>query len=380
MRVAVIVSTFPPYRGGMGNAAAQQAELLAAAGHDVTVFTPRAGKTPPHEKKYKVERLRPLVRFGNAAWLPQLRFKLSSFDVVFLHYPFFGGVEFFSLWKLPVPLVLFYHMDAVGKGVWKKVFSFHHDLFLKRLLHHSDLVLASSESYAKASRLEPLLAELGDRFSPLPFSIDTKFFHPAPKPQDLLNRHRLDAKRPIALSVATLDSAHYFKGIEVLLRAWQKVLKALPSAKLFIVGDGNLRSYYVSLATGLGIDRGVTFVGACSDEELREYYHLADIVVVPSIDRSEAFGLVALEAMASGRPVVASDLPGVSSLVQNNETGRLVPPDDMDTLARVLEETFRHDEMRRMMGERAREVVLRQYDNDVIKKHLDDIVRRVTRV
>ena len=86
MRVAVVVSTYPPYPGGMGNAAASHADALKAAGHDVTVLSP--GRN-----------LRPMFRIGNSACAPQLWWKLRGFDAVELHYPFFGGAEWVWLWK-----------------------------------------------------------------------------------------------------------------------------------------------------------------------------------------------------------------------------------------------------------------------------------------
>ena len=145
-----------------------------------------------------------------------------------------------------------------------------------------------------------------------------------------------DSHRKI-LFVGALDKAHYFKGVDVLLKAMRDL-----EYKLMIVGDGDLRSYYEAKAKNLGIDDGVVFTGRVSNEELSRYYQSADVFVLPSIDKSEAYGMTLLEAMAHGLPVVASNLPGVRSLV-GEDRGLLVEPGDSSDLARVLTEILIDD-------------------------------------
>ena len=103
MKIAQVVCTFPPYQGGIGNSVYNISDILSDLGHEVTVFTPDynlpveaeafSDELSAAEGKFKVKRLRPLIRIGNAALLPQLFFKLRGFDIVHLHYPFYGAVK-----------------------------------------------------------------------------------------------------------------------------------------------------------------------------------------------------------------------------------------------------------------------------------------------
>src|SRR5208282_2598027 len=99
------------------------------------------------------------------------------------------------------------------------------------------------------------------------------------------------------------------------------------------VGDGDLRQQYESLARKFGLGNIVIFAGNVSDEELAKYYAASDLVVVPSIDMSEGFGLTLLEANASGRPCVASDTGGIPEVIRDGFNGFLVPPKDPVSLA-----------------------------------------------
>jgi len=105
----------------------------------------------------------------------------------------------------------------------------------------------------------------------------------------------------------------------------------------------------------------IIFAGGVSDAELAECYNLADAFVLPSTDRSEAFGLVLLEAAACGKPSIASDLPGVRTVVRNGLTGLLAKAADADDLAEKIKQLFSNGEEIKKMGETARQMVLEKY-------------------
>lgn len=368
--LAIVVSTFPPYRGGMGNAAAIQARLLADRGFTVTVFTP--GDPAPDDGvwPFEVRRVQPTLRWGNAAWVPRIAKLVSGFDAVLLHYPFFGAVESFALTKKGHPrLFVYYHMDAIGHGFWRTFFSLHQRIFLPRLAARTRRFLLSSQSYYDHARLGrgPYRAT---HVTVIPFSVDAKRFEPQPKPPRLLERHHLQANMPIALFVGGLDRAHYFKGVTVLLEAWRRVVSELPHARLVVVGDGDMRAEYERQARAGGVIASVLFAGSVTDVELPLYFALSDVVVLPSIDRSEAFGLVLLEAMASGRATVASALPGVTSVVQDGTTGFLVPPGQHKELAQKLIALLGDESTRIALGRAGRARIEAEYTEDVIGDHL----------
>jgi len=344
MRVAVVVSTHPPYPGGMGNAAASHAEALRAAGHEVTVFSPGVN-------------LRPLFRVGNSACAPQLWWRLRGFDAVELHYPFFGGAEWVWLWKLTfgrrARLAVTYHMDAVGEGFFGAIFRLYRALFLKPILRSADAVLTASKDYLASSQAAFIAGDA--RVRETPFGVDVARFRPRPD---------LKKAEPLALFVGGLDRAHYFKGVPVLLEAFSLALKAVPDARLAIVGEGDLRKDYERQALELGIEKRVWFVGKVPDAHLQECYGHARCHVLPSVDRSEAFGIVTLEAAACGIPSIVSDLPGVRTVVEDGVTGLVVPPGDAAALSRAMTDLFLAKDRAEAMGRAARARAERLYSSE----------------
>jgi len=131
--------------------------------------------------------------------------------------------------------------------------------------------------------------------------------------------------------VGGLDSAHYFKGINHLITAISKINNN--NIKALIVGSGNLKKKYQDQAKKLGVGDRIIFAGYVSGDILPEHYNLTDIFVLPSVDKSEAFGLVLLEAMACGKPLIASNLKGVRSVVIPGHNGFLVEPKNPKDLA-----------------------------------------------
>lgn len=363
-RIAIVSSTFPPYRGGMGNVAADHAEALSKAGHDVQVFIPKVPGDGKHLDPH-VHQLWSPFRYGNAAVLPQLAWKLRGFDIVELHYPFFGGAEWVLLWKRlfgkKARLVVTYHMDVVGKGFHRTVFSLYRKLFLDRLMRAADRLIATSRDYLEHSLVKRYASEPNVRIVPL--AVDTERFLPA-----------LTRDRDTVLFVGGLDSAHYFKGVEILLEAFLRVHRKRPEARLLLVGDGDLREGYERKTRALGLEEAVRFAGRVTDGELPEAYREASMVVLPSLDRSEAFGLVLLEGAASGLPAIAADLPGVRSVVVNGRTGHLVPSGEIDPLAQAILDLLEDPETADRMGQEARRLAEGTYGIGPVHRTFVDAV------
>ncbi len=349
MKIAHIVSTFPPYKGGMGMVAWQEARLLAGRGHGVTVFTPRYPGQVAREiiEGVRVERLRPLVCYGNAAILWQLPRVLAGFDVAHLHYPFFGSAGLVA--RAGQRLIIQYHMDVLRDDWLAGFFLWYARSVTPRLLARADRLIVSSFDYARSSAIAGMV---GEKMVEIPLGVDTELFKPS---GDSLQHD------PQILFVGGLDRPHYFKGLPVLLEAMRGLADEKIAAQLMVIGDGDLRVEYEALARTLGISDRVKFLGAVEAKDLRAWYAHADIFVLPSTDRSEAFGLVLLEAMSSGVPVIASDLPGVRTVVDPNVTGYLVPPRDVNALKNRLKELLADPTKREQMGAAGRKRVIEKY-------------------
>ena len=337
MRVAHIAPVFPPYRGGMGTVAYHQARALAAAGTAVSVFTPRSAVPRQAPAGVTLVELPALVARGNAACLPQVLWRLGGFDVVHLHYPFFGTAELLAARRLfgGPRLVLQYQMDVVGVHWKARLFQWHRHILLPAILRTADAIVVTSHDYAASSFLAPALPALEHKLVAIPGGVDLGAFSPGTDRAALRARLGL-ADQPTVFFLARLDRAHYFKGLHVLIEAMAQI----PEAALVVGGDGEWRTDYEAQARARLGER-VRFVGDIGDDALPDYYRAADALALPSIDRTEAFGLVLLEALACGTPVVASRLRGVRTLVDEGRTGFLVEPGDPFDLATRLAQCLR---------------------------------------
>jgi len=376
MKIAQVVSTFPPYRGGIGNVAYCLTDNLAKLGHEVTVFTPCYSKHDNDVNSYfKVKKLIPQFKYGNAAVIWQLAYQLRNFDVIHFHYPFLGASFPILLARLifarKAKLILHYHMDLVGKNVKGTIFSVYNWFHVERLVNLVDTVLVTSVDYLKSSEILPIYLRHAKKFRVLPNGVDISNFYPQEKDQTLVFKYGLQNKKAI-LFVGALDSAHYFKGVNYLLKAFQS-LKNRENVVLFIVGEGNLRSTYQDMADSFGLSDKVVFTGYLPDSELVKYYNLCDIFVLPSIDKSEAFGMVLIEAMACGKPVIATDLAGVREVVDLKINGRLVKPKDVVKLAEQMEALLNDEELCKKYGEAGRKKVEREYGWATITNKLEEI-------
>jgi glycosyltransferase involved in cell wall biosynthesis len=301
--------------------------------------------------------------------LPSLFHRLSGFDLVHLHYPFFGGAEPVIVRKAMRPdqgLVMTYHMDAAADGMKGALFSAHRRLLFPWLVNRVDRILVSSFDYADHSALAEL--DVRDRIEEHAFGVDLVRFSPG-EDRSLAEQLKIPEKAPKLLFVGGLDTAHAFKGLPQLLGALTDVRNE--EWHLVVVGDGNLKETYVAQAMDHGLQSRVTFVGGVPPEDLPRYYRLADVHLFPSTKRSEAFGLVALEAAASGIPTIASDLPGVRTVVEDGATGLLVPPGDRGALTRAILVFLEQPDLRQRLGLSARNSAEQKYAWDPLITRLE---------
>lgn len=365
MKIAYIVSTFPPYRGGMGNVAFELAKSVSLSGGDVTVFTPRYGKfDTDYNTLFKVYKIKTKIHYGNSALMFQLLWRAWNYDVIHLHYPFIGASLPCILLKLlrgkKQKLFLHYHMDLVGRKVFKPIFTVYSKIFIPILVRLSDHVFVTSKDYGETSRVGCYLKDsrFKNKFSVLPNGVDVNRFSPAAKSPSLIKRFDAEGKM-VLLFVGGLDSAHYFKGLNYLLNAMRLINNN--DLRLIVVGDGDLRSVYEEMSISFGLEGRVFFTGYATDEELVLYYQVADLCVLPSIDRSEAFGVVLIEAMACGKAVIASDLAGVREVVRNKVCGLLARPKDVHNLKNKIEYFIRNKNNLTTFGRAGRKVAVENY-------------------
>ena len=386
MKIAHIVSTFPPYKGGMGNSVFNFVEVLSDNGYDVTVFTPAPTPSPSPTPsswergvidgkiKFKIIRLKSIIKFGNAAFLPQLFWKLKSFDVIHLHYPFYGIgcivlLRKIFFWK-KTKLIIHYHMEPTAKGLKGLLFKLNRLLIEPLLIRAANIITCASLDYVAHSSLENYYKKNKGKFRETFFGVDVSEFRITNYELRITNK---DYKN--ILFVGGLDKAHYFKGVSNLLKAVSKL--KFENWRLEIVGDGDMRPKYEKMACEMEIADRVNFAGRVSDKKLPGYYQNCDVLVLPSINSGEAFGMVLLEAMASSKPIIASNLPGVRNVFENGKQGLLVEPENYNDLAEKIKIILSDDNLAEKMGEAGRKLVEEKYAWEKVGERLDGIYREV---
>lgn len=373
MKVAHITPVYLPYHSGMTSVVVSQCAELRRRGHEVDVISAIGDGGGDSN----VRHVRPLLKFGNGAWVPHMFKYLKGYDVVHLHYPFFAGLEAVLLAKslgYIKKLVVYYHFDHRVAGVFAPIARVYERVLLPAVLRAADTVMVSTMDYARSSRLKKYVSEkdFENKVVEVPIGIDVDRFRTGgsrtARTESLRRELGVAKEEKVVLFVGGMDRAHYFKGVEVLLRAFARLSQ---NVRLVLVGEGELRKGYEVHAQELGIQDRVHFAGRVSDAELPSYYAAADVSVLPSINGAEAFGVVLLEAQAMGTPVIATDLPGVRGVV--GDSGLVVKVGDEQDLQDALHSILSDLEVWRGKKEEIVGRVENRYDMKVIGQKIEGV-------
>jgi len=351
VKILHIYKDYYPLLGGIENHLRLLVEGLAKRGLEVTVLvTSLTRQTTTLEmngvKVIKAGRLATLASTPLSVSLPFIVRRLKP-DIAHLHFPYPWGELAHLLWGKSRRTVITYHSDIVRQ---RSLLRFY-EPFLWRLLAKADRIIASSDHYLEGSFY---LSRYADKSTVIPYGIDLKRFSSPPADAEAIRRRH---GSPLLLFVGRL---RYYKGLQYLLEAMQDL-----EASLLLVGKGPMEEEWLNLATELGLAKKVTFLGEVPEEELPLYYHACDIFVLPASERSEAFGIVQLEAMACGKPVVCTELgTGTSYVNIDGLTGLVVPPRDPVALAGAIERLLSDPELREEMGQRAKERVEKEFSHE----------------
>ncbi len=343
MKILHIYKDYYPVLGGMENHIKMLAESQAQRGHEVTVLA-----TDPTSKTHvedvhavhviKAGRLTTVASTPLSISLPLWLWRQRP-EIAHLHFPYPIGELAQMLLGRAERVVMTYHSDVVRQKGLLRLYR----PMLWRVLRRMDRIIATSPKYIDSS---PYLRRLRDRCSVIPLGIALERFLQVPEAG--AKRIRDAYGTPLLLFVGRL---RYYKGLQYLLAAMHDV-----PAKLLVVGSGPMDREWRALASTLRLSDRVLFLGEVSDEDLPVYYHACDVFVLPASERSEAFGTVQIEAMASGLPVVCTELEtGTSYVNVHGQTGWVVPPRDPSALAAAIGDLLRDEPKRRRMGEHARE-------------------------
>ncbi|MDQ3175328.1 MAG: glycosyltransferase [Acidobacteriota bacterium] len=322
LRVLHVGKYYPPHPGGMeSHLEALCGELKRSIDLEIVVATSNGlGTSVELLNGVRVTRAGRLFNLRSAPFCPQMvrKIRASKAALVHIHLPNPGAVLAYLASGHRGRLVITYHSDIVRQKVLSRVL----DPILQHALNRADAIIVSSSNYIKSSYVLPFYQ---NKCRVIPFGIPLDHFQ-RPDAAEVARLRHLYGPR-IVLGVGRLV---YYKGFEHLIEAMNFI-----QGRLVIVGHGPLHNALQQKAESCGVSERVTFLTDVQD--VRPYYHAADVFALSSVARSEAFGIVQLEAMACGKPVVNTRLDsGVPSVSLDGVSGITVPPANPEEMGKAI--------------------------------------------
>jgi glycosyltransferase involved in cell wall biosynthesis len=352
MKIALIVTLFPPERmGGVELSAYNIAQLLADRGHEVHVITSLDKGLPleSHENGFYVHRIfwRRLKTAGYFSFWAKIILNLRKInpDIVHVHGMWIGISGYLANKLLKIPYVL----HCQGSDVYRPQLPI--KLTSKMVFKNAAAVIALTEHM----KVEIQNVYNRDVFV-IPNGIDLKKFEDFTK-----NRIHNNEGRKKILFVGRL---HTVKGVKYLIESMKIIKIDFPNIELILVGDGEEKCKLESLVKQFNLSEYVSFVGIVPNQQIPKCMIESDIFVLPSL--SEGFGIVILEAMASGLPIVASNVGGIPYLVQNEINGFLVEPKNPDQIAEKVLHLLKNDKLMQDISDNNRKFVTKYEWKEIV--------------
>lgn len=345
MKILFLAKYYPPSEGGIERYSHLLCTGLAERGVDIEVVAAAEGDRTSRTEVVDGVRVHRVGSLGEvrgvaiSPMLPALVRKLSpNFDLVHLNFPNPLVELTYLAFCRQRNAILTYHSDIFRQKVLLQAYS----PFIHRLLRQMSAIVVSSPNYVASS---PFLSRYQDRCRFIPYPVDTESLWQ-------VDWGKVDSlKRQYGKFVLFVGRLVYYKGLQHLIEATRR----LQDIRLIVVGKGPLEGNYRTQVECLGLNERVSFLGKIDDENLKVLYHACQCFVLPSVARSEAFGIVLAEAMACGRPVISTELSTGTSFVNlNGETGFVVPPGDVAALAEKIDLLVRNEELQRNLGRKAK--------------------------
>jgi rhamnosyl/mannosyltransferase len=366
MRVVQVGKYYYPFSGGIeSHLYVITSELKTKVDIDVVCSNDKPRTERDVINGVSVTRCASYGHYRSVEASPSMAIELSqrAYDILHLHLPNpLGAASYLaSLKRREHRLVVSYHADIARQQYLNKVY----EPLVTRLLERAHTVITTSPYLLEQSEV---LAPYRAKVRVVPYGIDLERFSVTGEREAEARelRARFGAG-PILLGIGRLI---YYKGYDVAIRA----LRLVPEAKLVLIGDGPLRAELEDLARKLGVAERVHFLGAMLNERVTPYYLASDVYLLPSTARGEAFGIVQIEAMACGVPVINTSLPsGVPFVSRHGESGFTVAPSDADELAAAVRKLLDDADLRRRFGEAGRARAHAEFSKDVLARRLLEI-------
>ncbi len=372
MHILHIYKDYFPVLGGIENHLRDVAVGLAERGIRVTVLVTNTNRATVIEQSGSLQIIKAARQLHVAStplsWpmVMQAR-RLFGVDVVHLHFPYPPGDLVARAVPGAPPLVISYHSDIVRQQGILRLYA----PLLRATLARAARILVTSPAYLHSSAWLPPHAA---RCTVLPFGVALERFA-APDAAAVAAVRTRYQNAPLVLFVGRL---RYYKGLHFLLEAMPQINQTHPDARLLIVGVGPEQERLQAQAHAAGISERVHFLGEVDDTTLPAIYAAADVFVLPSHLRAEAFGIVQIEAQASGLPIVCAELgTGTSFVTQHGRTGLVVPPADPVALARAITVLLANPDLARTLGAAGRRRAYAEFSQPVMLDRLQAVYQDV---
>lgn len=368
MRICIFSTTFLPQIGGAEQAMHYIAKYLTELGNQVTVLAPYHKEMKKEiDVNYAIHRYRlfPRMLFLDLTLIIQLMLEKirTKFDILHAHLaypPGYCGVRFKDIFNVPVIITLcgadIQKIPEINYGIRLNP---QIDMKIRRTLSMADAITVKSHSMRKD------VFELGveeEKVFVVTNGIDLNEFQNGKK--FLHNKHYIFA----------MGRFVYKKGFDLLIKAFSQVAKNTDNVDLLIAGDGPEAKNYQTMIEGLKLDSKIKLVGFKMGEEKVKLLRGCEFFVCPS--RIEGLPNVILEAMATGKAIVGTNVDGISDLVENGKNGLLVNPEDIDSLAEGIKRLLNDNSLREGLSKNAREMS-REYDWKIISSRYVELYEKV---
>lgn len=371
MKVMIVTPYFYPHLGGLENYTNGIARGLAKDGHEVLIVTSNHNKKAYEEgliDGLRVIRLPISFKFSNTPiglswyWTLKKLIKSEGPDVINTHspVPFIADMATYAAEKIPV--VATYHSGSMLKGsmVIDAILNAYERLLLPRVLKKAQSVVGIYPAFLKK------IVGPSVKITRIAPGVDTNLFKSI----------RGVRKDYDVMFAGRIDKTSEWKGLGVLLEASALVVAKYPQFKLQVVGDGDALIDYKNIAIDLGIEKNVDFVGAKFNEDLIQAYNRSRTFVLPSKTESESFGIVLIEALACGVPVIGSRIGGIPSIIENGKSGYLFKPGDSRALANKITYLLDRPNERKRLGNYGKRFVSNNYTTDICIQKTTSLLKR----
>lgn len=376
MRILIALTYYRPHYSGLTIYVERLARALAKRGHHVTVLTSRFSDNLPAQEivdGVEIIRLNVLARVSKGVVMPSMPLRawrlIRQADIINVHLPQLDAALIASMARIMhKPVVMTYHCDLrLPSGFIHRIANLASSIANHISAYSANKIVTNTLDYAENSTFLSKYLEKIEVIAPSVEMPNTSIENT----DKFKQKHKIRDDEPVIGMLARLATE---KGVEYLIQAMPRILKVFPKARILYGGQyKNVlgeEAYAARLSPQIkALGQHWKFLGIISEEEIGAFFQVCDVTVLPSLNSTESFGMVQVESMSCGTPVVASDLPGVRQPVLLTSMGLIVPPGNSEALAQAIIQILTDPEKYKQNPEEIRQ----KFSSDLLAKRYEQV-------